>query len=271
MLHSIIIPHRNRNAELAACLASVISSARRCGVNFKSFEILVVDTQSDEAPERFDRTEIIHDDAPLEMVEVNGRKVPAYSKTRALNIGIEAARGQFLTFLDADSIVGRHFMRPVLPIVFATGVNGTIPKLTKLCYRVRLLPREKFDPYAPFNAQDHFKDYEHYPITAEFYGSPTGGKNWPTDPDPRLVFGNSQQTIPRKNLCNVRFNERYVGAGYEDIEFNRALARKWKSRYRAKMVTEPECSILQIQTIDRADDWWIPERATHNQRLYETT
>ncbi len=272
MRHTVIIPHRNRGEDLAACLASINSSARRSDMD--DYEVVVVDTQSEHEPESTVSVRVVSDNEPLDTVLIGHEEIPAYSKTRALNIGIEASTGHFLTFLDADSIVGQDFMGPWREPLL--GLENESPELgvafyTKVCYRVRLLPRERFDPMAPYNAQDHFKDYEHFPITAEFYGSAAGGKNWPEDPEPMRVFGSSQFTITRETLGDLRFNEEYLGAGYEDIEMNRRIARHYKTDYRALLVTEPARSILQVQTIERAEDWHIPRYATHNQRMYEST
>ena len=92
-LVSVIVPARNEEASLGACLASLISQT---GV---SFEIIVVDDGST------DRTLSIAQSFPGVRVVEAGPLPPGWSgKNNALTTGASQVRGQWLLFTDADTV-----------------------------------------------------------------------------------------------------------------------------------------------------------------------
>lgn len=92
-LVSVIVPARNEEASLGACLASLISQT---GV---SFEIVVVDDGST------DRTRSIAQSFPGVRVGEAGPLPPGWSgKNKALTTGAGQASGQWLLFTDADTV-----------------------------------------------------------------------------------------------------------------------------------------------------------------------
>src|SRR5579871_2060976 len=92
-LVSIIVPARNEESSLGACLASLVSQE---GV---AFEILVVDDAST------DRTRAIATSFPQARVIEPGPLPAGWTgKNNAVAAGVREARGQWLLFTDADTV-----------------------------------------------------------------------------------------------------------------------------------------------------------------------
>ncbi len=92
---SVIVPARNEEASIAACLQSLVAQR---GV---PLEIIVVDDQST------DRTREIASSFPRDLVQViaAGEVPPGWTgKNNAVTAGSKAARGEWLLFTDADTI-----------------------------------------------------------------------------------------------------------------------------------------------------------------------
>jgi glycosyltransferase involved in cell wall biosynthesis len=90
---SVIVPARNEEANLAACLESLTSQA---GV---AFEILVVDDHST------DRTSEIALSFPaVRVIEAGPLPAGWTGKNNAVAVGARAARGEWLLFTDADTV-----------------------------------------------------------------------------------------------------------------------------------------------------------------------
>lgn len=265
--HSIIIPHRNRNRQLFQTLWSIERSARLCSTD--DYEVLIVDHRSVQSPlcSRFAR--ILYDNSPRGL----------FNKPRAQNIGIEAARGEVLTFLDADMLVGRAWME--------SEAYRAPPWITRVCYRVRQLTiagqenmitvlglLEQLPDNQKHSMLDSwFEQYDSFTNVFEAYRTPEAGNvnadDWPR---PGPVFGNSQFSIRRDVLRDLRFNEQQEGAGFEDLWLTNQIWQRDKANYEGRILTEPTHALLHIshpRPMDPKSDWCTPESNRANERRYQ--
>jgi len=250
-MHSIIIPHRNRSKLLALCLWSIERSARECRND--DYEIIVSDQGSDRLPPLLSKARLIRDSSPLSRFQTKDGSKEFFCKGRAVNRGIEAAEGDVLTFLDADAVAGRRW------ISGAEWLRDH-PEVTRLCYRVRMVHETSLDDVDAWFAQ-----YDALPLAFEGYCAPeiaaTGCGN------SNLVFGNSQFSIRRDVLGDVRCDERYIGAGYEDLQFIRAIWRRAGENYKGVIRTEADEALLHIFST-REPDWHDAEVNRANRMRY---
>ncbi len=251
MRHSIIIPHRNRNLHVEACLWSIQRSAELCGID--DFEVVVVDNGSTVLPSRSvcPHTRLIRDYREMEI----------FNKPVLLNLGMEAAQGKVLSFLDADAIVGRRWMDGIERL--------EEPTLTRLCYRVRSLAEHLAIP--PQYAEQNFGKWEAFAIRREAYVRPDKLEE-DDDAEGEPVFGNSQFSMRRDALGDLRWNEDFVGAGYEDLWFIREIWRRYGSKYRAEILTDAEHAMFHISdTRQHVPNWRSPKIVSRNKKLYYST
>ncbi len=100
---SIIMPVRNEAASLDATLASVCSQATDA-----SFEVIVVDDHSTDSTRSIIERWMAQDEH-VRLVTSPRRGIP-----RALNRGLEAARGRYLVRVDGHSIVPPYYVQALL-------------------------------------------------------------------------------------------------------------------------------------------------------------
>ena len=265
MLHSIIIPCRDRDANLT--VASIRRSAGLCSQS--RYEIIVATEQADDGW--------------------------LFNKPRLLNWGIERAQGDVLTFLDVDMLVGAKFMATQQYLI-------EHPDITRLCYRVRQLRmNERFtgpenvravhvshdfgSMYTPDilsgrpllgggylrvdRLEEWFGRYGSFTRAFEAYGAPDAGS--PPYPG-TAVFGNSQFSIRRDVLGDIRFDERFEGAGFEDMDMVATIAERYGRKYQAVIATQPHCALLHIwhgtPKFTPDSPWCNTEANARNKRMY---
>lgn len=261
MHHSIVIPHRRRVWNLAACLRSLQRSSEATGVH--DYEVIVVNDREEPL-----LRSVFPTTPHLRIIDLHRASKP-FNKCILQNVGIEASSGSVLSFLDADAVVGRDWL---------LNVCDRLDGLTKLCYRVKRLPcdisclvgadDERFDKECEL-AFRRWDNLPHGLLAFEGRGRPD--TNAPTG---EPLFGNSQFSISREVLGDLRFDEEYEGAGFEDIAMNRAIWRAHYTTYRADMPTEPERCILHIshsRLCSEQPHWRHPEFLTRNMRRYYET
>ena len=257
MKHSILITHRNRHAHLHLCLWSIQRSAACCDVD--DWEVVVVDNGSKLPP--FDDCR-----GNIRLV-VDREPMPIFNKPRLWNIAIDSARGRVLSFLDADAIVGRRWME---------GINAFDEDhaLIRLCYRVRYLPQDYRSRIRHAVHRGRFVDslfdqYAEFQLAWEGYGTASTNRYDPAKLD--RVFGNSQFSVRRRHLEDLRPNELYVGRGLEDLEFLRQFERRYGDDYRGFLDTDPAASMFHLQHDKGGKDWNDLACVRANSERFKTT
>lgn len=111
-----------------------------------------------------------------------------------------------------------------------------------------------------------FAHYDKYELAHEGYGRPEYSHACDGP-----VFGNSQFSIRRYVLGDTRFNEDYVGRGFEDLWMNRELWMRNPNAYRADVAIDPQHAMFHIKNNPRVEGWFDATANVENQRRYERT
>jgi glycosyltransferase involved in cell wall biosynthesis len=236
---SVIIPHRNRHEGLARCV-EVLGQ-----VLLPDDEIIIADGGS-----------IVPVECAM-VLPLNAKVVTRpcgdiFNKCALQNAGIDAASGNVLAFIDADALVGPDWRKSFGPIERDTS-------LTKVCYRVRLESPQRAEWPGVFDRYDT--------LHCRYEGRGTAEKEC-YDEKRKPLFGNSHFAILRINLRGLRFNEDFVGAGYEDIWMNRELWRVHGDAYRAVMPADPRQNIVNLSHGREHKEWRTREILAENRKRY---
>jgi len=119
---SIIIPVRNEERYIKGCLDSVLAS------EYKDFEILLVDGMSDDATRSIIR-DYTQKHPFIKLLDNPKKIVPV-----AMNIGIEAAKGEYVVRLDAHASYPKDYISRLLKWhdrLDAANVGGVVETRTK--------------------------------------------------------------------------------------------------------------------------------------------
>lgn len=208
LFHCLIVPCFERS--LTACLKSIHASAANC--NIQAYRVFICDGGSKVVHKPSHRETVVPCQG-LEPVRLLPNENRPYNKARCLNAGIEAAvasagaKDCVLTFLDADAIVGVRFM--------AGAMNAM--KYDRVMYRVSRAGKPWGETPISYEAYSHPDDDWSFRIRL----------NPPVMPEPGMApQGNSQFSILKTKLNEVRFNENYFGRSFEDLWMMRELYRR---------------------------------------------
>ena len=241
MRHTVIIPHRDRTPYLLLCLRTLLQAAEGYDV-----QIIVVDDSLGDVPML----------AGVRYIKCL-HPPDVFNKSKLLNIGLDHATGDLLTTLDADAIVGRMF--------FAAGQRVDWRHTHRLCYRVRYLPRYLTDKLlrGDIDVENARRQWDYCRVGYEAYGKPTANRFTPlAEP-----WGNSQGTWHRDRLGGLRYDERYEGRGYEDLDLLKRYAATHPD-YRGEIVTDCDHAMLHMEH-DYEPSWRSPEMTRRNLRIFQ--
>ena len=136
---SIIVATHDRLESLQACIASLLS------VNYPHYEILIVDNASSTtATANFVRQNY----ANIQQVRYLREERPGASWAR--NRGIEAARGEFIAFVDDDVVVDRQWLVELVKAFSSIEHVGCVTSLV-LPMELETSAQEWFEEYGGFN------------------------------------------------------------------------------------------------------------------------
>ena len=108
---SVIVPVYKVEPFLKECIDSILSQ------KFKDFEILLID---DGSPDRCGEIcdSFSEEDNRVTVIHKNNQGLSA-----ARNIGIELARGQFVTFIDSDDVVEEGYLEVLIQLIYRYGAE----------------------------------------------------------------------------------------------------------------------------------------------------
>lgn len=198
--HSLILAYRDRPAHLATfleCLRHVEPS--RFG-----WELVLVDLGAKKAE--------VHPELPIQHhhFPTDG----AFPKSKALNFAVKAAKGFIVTILDVDMLLQPNFLKAVQD----WWSNEPRPS-QRGCFDVRRLDQHSTKCALDFG-------WNH--IKAAILDKPERHASKWTVTFQRQQTGNSQITMLRDDYLDAGgMNERFVGYGLEDVEFNLRCTRLW--------------------------------------------
>ena len=108
---SVIIPVFNTEPFLANCLASIY------GQTFRNFEAIVVDDGSTDGSASIAKA-IAEKDLRFRIVTQENKGL-----SEARNAGIEAAQGDWITFVDSDDMLAPNFLQALFDAIMQTGAD----------------------------------------------------------------------------------------------------------------------------------------------------
>jgi hypothetical protein len=258
-------------------------SAELCSV--RDYEIVIVHNGPDDPPQTGPHVRVVIDDWAM----------PVFNRSRLINLGIAAAgriacphridrsmqerwplglkttlrpdrkatSEDVLTVLDADAIVGPRWFEGARQLRDAN--------LIRICYRVRwLTPAEQRAlvtawPPPPGLLDRLFASADLFPSIPDTFGS--GELAVLPDSATGRIYGNSQLSICRGALGDLRFDETFVGWGSEDLDFNRRLVTRHGPDYRAMLDVRGNRSICFLP--HRYDlEWRNDAQASANHARY---
>lgn len=150
MNFSIVIPCHNAEATILQCLCSAADQS------LPPYEIIVVnDASSDSSRQIIESCNI-----PLHLINANIR-----SAAGARNAGIEAARGQWLAFLDADDVWYRDHLKRAAQLISKQQVVGYLNHYDRLSVDGQRITRKRCridSVVTGFGTSDYLKLYSRY-------------------------------------------------------------------------------------------------------------
>ena len=261
MLFSVIIPASEvKYPELKKCIASISNAAAYNLQRGHATEVIVSYPDNEPPPPKSLVQNMFVRYVPHSTTHdfklAPGEPSP-YWKAKALNTGLDCSNGDVLVFLDADSLVN-GFSLATLDFLLRPRKTGLkfkdakkkkmkrMPMVsTKAAYRVKYISPDQVV------IGNQLELWNTSPMAFEgIYKADTDMREYIGEPpiDRRLHFGNSQFAVTRERMGNLRWDENYIGRGFEDIDMNARMSFYHGSEYRCQLITTWFSSIFHIKT-----------------------
>ena len=158
---------------VAPYLADFIDSLEKQSYGLDRVEILMVDDGStDESPEILERWQARHPDVVTVLRKPNG------GQASARNLGIEHARGEWITFTDPDDILQPDALRDVAAFLDANPETELVA-LSRLLYHDEKQKFSRHPLHRHFEPKNMLRNLEGYP--EHFFGSAPAGRMAPAN------------------------------------------------------------------------------------------
>jgi glycosyltransferase involved in cell wall biosynthesis len=264
--NSIICAYRNRKSCLIAFLRSLFLASEQ--VNHENIEVVITDLNStDNSQEIFEQYK---DKFNLRILSTN------YSgdfwKTKALNHCVKYSNGDFITLLDVDSIANSNLFQSVDSFFLSRKDE------VKLCHRVRFITPDISQKIIRLNSnfdkkfiQENLVNRSSLFVVAKerFTEQQKSTSELPINIRNREIIqnalGNSHFTMRKEYYLEIGGNdERFIGRGLEDLDFNLRFFRKFKS---GTLKTKPEYSVYHLKH-SYVSNWSNEKLIENNRQIY---
>lgn len=263
-MNTIISAYRNRKA----CLNTFLRSLYLSGEETKSkYEVVITDLNSTDGSEKI--FDLYKDKMNLKVFKV--KYSGPFWKTKALNHCASKASGDLITMLDIDSMVLPGFLGHVDDFFRKN-------KKTKLAHRVRFVNSKmsgrikkncnsltKKELYAMLckNINRHKLALERYTKKEiKLQDLPSSMRSDPAVYQSKAL-GNSHFTMPKDDFMKLGgFDERFIGHGLEDLDFNLRAFRYFK-----KGTLRPNSYFTVYHISHKHEKNWLSEKLRENNRV----
>jgi len=259
--NSIVTCHRSRRLALRAFLKAFSLAAPYVGKD--TFEIVItdMDESSDSLISRYS-----------DILNINLCKVKydgPFCRAKALNHAVLNAQGKYVTPIDIDAIVTKHFLPHISD--FYSQIET---KESKLCHRIRSLDVSTSCHFWFSNFDEKAVDllvesHDKFPINRERYTEKevvyTGGdikESWMDG----AALGTSQFTMLRDIFMLLGgYDENFIGRGCQDLDFNLRAFRFMGGGY---LGPDPKFSLYHLANSNNPKDYATNEIMKNNYDRY---
>lgn len=232
--------------------------------NTEDFELIIVDLGSKQ--NSFDILKEYKFNIKYEYIPYFGN----FCKSRCLNYAFKKTSGNIITMVDIDSILPCGFLYNV-DYFFKNNKNK------RLSHRVRIIDKDitknilNLDINCDIIQKYLIDDYLNHGVAKERFTEKNIEKHYIKDIDEQELYnnhgiGNSHFSASRDIYLELGgYDERFVGWGYEDLDFNRRMFGLLKSAY---LETRPEYTVYHTYHKRDYFKWRVYNLQLNNERRY---
>jgi len=259
--NSIVTCHKSRRWALRAFLRAFSLAVKY--LNKDSFEIVITDMDEDSDG-------LI--DKYKDVLNINLCKVKydgIFCRGRALNHAVLNAKGEYVTPIDIDSIISKHFL---INIEKFYSEHGT--ERLKLCHRIKQLNSEvsllfMFNNFEEDDVDLVISKHHDFWTNIERYTKDeieTHGGNISQEWLNGDALGTSQFTMLRSSFMKLGgYDESFIGYGCEDLDFN---IRAYNLLGGGHLNTDPRCFVYHLENIGGSEKYYDSKIVKDNYDRY---